>query len=158
MPSFGQRSRENLETCTHDIQLVLNKAIEIVDFSVVCGHRGEQAQNKAYTEGRSTKQWPNSNHNQFPSPAVDIWPYYPGQDWKAEIWLTDVAVMEAIREMDTLKAQKALETIKRWHTLIGTVIGIGHAMGVPLRSGGDWDRDFRYDDHRLVDLPHLEEI
>ena len=158
MPSFGKRSTENLATCDKRIQLVCNKAIKIIDFSVICGHRGEQEQNKAYAEKRSTKQWPYSKHNQNPSPAVDIWPYYPGQYWKSEIWLTDVAVMDAIDEFDKLKAQKALETIKRWHFTIGFIIGVGHAMGIPLRSGGDWDKDFKFDDHRLIDLPHIELI
>lgn len=158
MPSFGNRSATNLATCSKRIQLVLNKSIEIVDFSVICGYRNEQEQNLAFKEKRSTKQWPYSKHNQNPSPAVDLWPYFPGQDWKNEIWLTDVAVMEAVMEMDKLKAQKALETIKRWHHTIGIIIGVGHSMGIPLRSGGDWDKDFKFDDHRLIDLPHIEEM
>ncbi len=158
MPSFGYRSLANLDTCDKRIQLVLNKAIEIVDFSVICGHRGGAAQDLAYKEKRSTKKWPYSRHNKLPSPAADIWPYYPGQNWKAEIWLTDMTVMEALDEMDKVKAKKALETIKRWHFMIGIIIGTGHSMGIPLRSGGDWDRDFRFDDHRLIDLPHIELI
>ena len=158
MPSFGQRSIENLNTCDKRIQLVLNKAIEVIDFSVICGHRGKEAQQLAYKEHRSTKQWPDSKHNRDPSPAVDIWPYYAGQDWKNEIWLTDMAVMEAIDHMDKTKARKALETIKRWHYTIGFIIGVGHSIGIPLRSGGDWDKDFKFDDHRLIDLPHLELI
>lgn len=156
MPAFGQRSSANLATCDKRIQLVLNKAIEIFDFSVICGYRSKEAQDRAFKERRSTKMYPNSKHNRMPSPAVDIWPWYPGQNWKAEIWLTDMTVMEALDEMDKVKAKKALETIKRWHFMIGLIIGIGHSMGISLRSGGDWDKDFKFDDHRLIDLPHLQ--
>jgi hypothetical protein len=52
--------------------------------------------------------------------------------------------------------EAVLENIKRWFGLIHFIIGVGMGLGIELRSGGDWDRDFRYNDHRLVDLPHLE--
>ncbi len=77
MPSFGKRSTKNLNSCHPKIREVLNEAIKHTDFSVIWGHRGEDAQNKAYNDGFSKVQWPNSKHNSNPSRAVDIVPY-PG--------------------------------------------------------------------------------
>jgi peptidoglycan L-alanyl-D-glutamate endopeptidase CwlK len=80
MASFSARSKEKLATCHSDIQLVMNEAIEIYDFTILCGYRNEEAQNKAFNEGHSNKQYPDSTHNQKPSISVDIAPY--PIDWK----------------------------------------------------------------------------
>jgi peptidoglycan L-alanyl-D-glutamate endopeptidase CwlK len=77
MPSFGQESTENLVQCDQQLQDVLNEAIKYIDFSVICGHRDEEAQNRAYNTHRSLLKWPKSKHNTYPSRAVDVIPY-PG--------------------------------------------------------------------------------
>jgi len=77
MPSFGQRSKANLAQCELQLQDVLNEAIKHFDFSVICGHRDREAQDRAYNEGNSTLKWPQSKHNTYPSRAVDVVPY-PG--------------------------------------------------------------------------------
>lgn len=46
-----------------------------MDFTVICGHRGEEEQNKAFAEGKSKLKFPNSKHNSRPSMAVDLAPY-----------------------------------------------------------------------------------
>ncbi|KKK84706.1 hypothetical protein LCGC14_2780630 [marine sediment metagenome] len=75
MYSFGRVSRKRLATCHSDLQLVMNKAIEIYDFTILCGNRDETAQNKAFDEGASKLQYPDSKHNSLPSTAVDIAPW-----------------------------------------------------------------------------------
>lgn len=75
MPKFSRTSKERLETCHPDLQAVCNELIKQYDFSVLEGHRGEQAQNAAYRKGTSQVRWPNSAHNKTPSLAVDIAPY-----------------------------------------------------------------------------------
>jgi peptidoglycan L-alanyl-D-glutamate endopeptidase CwlK len=80
MPSFGRRSRENLNTCDGQIKDVLNEAINHFDFSVIDGHRDMETQNKYYNDGVSKLRWPNSKHNLYPSRAVDIIPYPGGFD------------------------------------------------------------------------------
>jgi len=75
MYTFGTRSKEALKTCDERIITVLNEAIKHYDFSVLCGYRTEEEQNKAYTSGASKLKYPKSNHNHFPSKAVDIVPY-----------------------------------------------------------------------------------
>ena len=86
MPKFSKRSKERLSTCVEEIQDVMNLAIEFVDFSVICGHRGEEAQNKAFRDGFSKLTYPNSNHNTEPSVAVDVIPYPSGYNATDEEW------------------------------------------------------------------------
>ncbi len=70
---FGKRSRANLATCHLDLQLVAREglAMGLIDFCVICGHRDEADQNKAYPKN-SSAQWPNSKHNSMPSNAYDL--------------------------------------------------------------------------------------
>lgn len=75
MPKFSKISKERLATCHPDLQAVCNELIKYYDFSVLEGHRGEQAQNDAYRNGTSQVKYPHSAHNKTPSLAVDIAPY-----------------------------------------------------------------------------------
>lgn len=127
MPSFSGKSAARLAGCHPDLQRVLNKAIERYDFTVLCGHRTKAAQELAYTRGNSTLRWPHSKHNAEPALAVDIAPW--PLDW------SDTA---------------------RFRELAHYVLGVADALGVPLRWGGDWDRDFDSADQRFDDLPHFE--
>lgn len=65
----------NLEDCHVDLQRIAHQLIKEMDVAVICGHRGKEAQNEAYAEGKSKLTWPNSLHNRFPSEAMDIVPY-----------------------------------------------------------------------------------
>lgn len=127
MYKFGKKSYERLLTCDPRLQEILNEAIKIVDFSVLCGHRGEEDQNKAYNEGKSKLKWPDSKHNSYPSMAADIAPY--PIDWMDEV---------------------------RFAHLIGIVRGIAAMKGYTLRVGIDWDRDGEIRDHKFLDFPHIE--
>jgi len=51
-----------------------------LDFTVICGHRGEKEQNEAYRNGTSKLLFPRSKHNVSPSLAIDVVPY--PLDWK----------------------------------------------------------------------------
>ena len=156
MPSFGTRSKAKLDQADPKIQLVMHRAIEIVDFAILTTYRNQADQDEAFRLKRSTKQWPHSKHNRLPSPAIDIAPWLPSTphiDWR-----TDVALRDAWRVRDEIEAAKILENIKRWFATVNIILGVAHGLGIPMRSGGDWDRDFQFDDHRLIDLPHLELI
>ena len=124
---FGVKSAERLATCDVRLQEILNEAIKIVDFSVICGHRDKEAQNMAYYEGKSKLQYPDSKHNTNPSEAVDVAPY--PIDWN-----------------DT----------ERFAHLIGILRGIAHTKGYKLRVGIDWDMDGDIRDHSFMDYPHIE--
>ena len=128
MPILGPRSRKNLAQCHPDIVRVIERAIENgPDFVVICGHRNEEDQNAAFASGRSKLNWPKSKHNATPSRAVDVVPY--PLDWK------DLASFARVT---------------------GYILGISDGLGVPMRSGADWDRDWDTSDERFIDWPHLE--
>jgi len=126
MPRFGRTSTARLKTCHKDIQRVLKEAIKVVDFSVLEGHRGRELQNLYYSQGKSKLRFPKSKHNKTPSRAVDIVPY--PIDWNDS---------------------------KRFILLAGIVLGIAHKMGVGIRWGGDWNRDFKFNES-FFDAPHFE--
>ena len=127
MAKFGKRSRENLATCEKDLQLVLNEVIKHVDCSVLEGHRSAERQDKLFEEGKTKVKYPNGRHNASPSRAVDVVPY--PIDW---------------------------EDRERFHLFAGFVIGTAKQMGIELRWGGDWNRNFEVDDNMFDDFPHFE--
>lgn len=109
MPHFSKRSLNNLAQCDPRLQKVAHEAIQYFDFTVICGHRGQEDQDKAYREGRSKLRFPRSKHNKMPSLAMDCVPY--PLDW------ADAA---AFKEMARVMKEAA------------------RAVGVDLTWGGDW--------------------
>lgn len=136
--AFGKTSQERLNTCHEDIQTIFAEVSKWVNASVFCGHRVESEQNKAFAEGKSQKQWPESTHNIYPSMAVDAGPYFIeilNTDWNDKIAFARFAGrVEQI-------ADQLLTEGKVFHS---------------IRWGGDWDMDGRSVDHKFLDLPHFE--
>ena len=137
MPSFGQRSIDNLKTCHPKLIQVMQAAIiDGPDFSVICGHRSVEEQQELYAIGR-TKPGKIvthvdgieklSNHNHFPSLAVDIAPYPIDWDNREQFFL-----------------------------LAGYVMATARSLKIPLRWGADWNQNFRSGDETFIDLPHFE--
>jgi len=137
MSSFGSKSLENLSTCDLRLQIICNEAIKFIDFKVLEGHRGEEAQHAAFLSGASKLDWPNGKHNLFPSRAVDVAPIYydrGGQiDWR---------------------------DIPAFARLAGFLEAIAYLKGIKVRLGMDWDGDWRTAGHdpgeSFLDAPHLE--
>ena len=127
MPHFGKRSTRHLITCHPNIQLVMNEAIKLTDFSVICGRRSKEDQNAAFNAvpKNSFLQWPDSSHNVDPdhprdseyphlAHAVDIVPY--PIDW---------------------------ENLARFRSLAEIIKEVAEKEGVKLHWGFDlWDWDF----------------
>lgn len=131
MPSFGKGSLVKLNELDPKLQEVLNEAIKVIDFTIICGHRNQIDQDKAVAEGKSKTKWPNSKHNSIPSKAADIMPYLPvkGIDWNDKASLC---------------------------YLIGIVKGIAVAKGIKLRCGVDFNRNGIITDDSFFDGPHVE--
>jgi peptidoglycan L-alanyl-D-glutamate endopeptidase CwlK len=129
MPSFGKASEERYKTLHPDLQKILTEAIKYCDFSITCGYRNKEDQEKAFNEHKSTKQWPNSNHNKLPSTAVDIapWPI----DW---------------------------DNRDRFIFLTGIIYCIAEQMNIKIRSGSNWSRSWQFEKQKFNDLPHIELI
>ena len=75
MAHFGHSSRRRLETCNLDLQRLMEAVVLRRDCSIVCGHRGEEEQTKAFKDGFSKAKFGQSPHNVMPSNAVDVVPY-----------------------------------------------------------------------------------
>lgn len=85
MPKFSKRSLTNLTQCHPNLVLIANEAIQHFDFTVICGHRNEKDQQKAFDDGFSKVRWPHSKHNKVPSLAFDAIPHPLKGDWDSEI-------------------------------------------------------------------------
>ncbi|MDA3832813.1 MAG: M15 family metallopeptidase [Spirochaetales bacterium] len=79
---LGTTSKERLSTCHQKLQFIVEDAIKTstIDFGVVCGFRGAEAQQEAFNGGKSKARWGESLHNfrQGDTPcslAVDLAPY-----------------------------------------------------------------------------------
>jgi len=127
MPAFSRVSLERLRTCDVRLQQLFERVVQTFDCSILEGHRGKEAQNRAYAERRSKLRWPESEHNTCPSRAVDVAPY--PIDWKNR---------------------------DRYVLFAGYVLGTAAELGIPLRWGGDWDGDRDPRNERFQDLVHFE--
>lgn len=126
MPSFSKKSLEKLSTCHDALQDICLEAIKQIDFAVICGHRTEADQNKAFAEGKSKLQYPNSKHNKTPSLAVDLAP---------------------VKYRDS-KVYIDWEDIELFKKLAAHVLRIAAEKGILLVWGGNWVK--------FKDYPHYE--
>ena len=134
MPRYSRLSRERRDTCHPALRLLFDEVIKVFDCTVLCGHRGEEEQNLAFSRGDSRCEWDESSHNQMPSLAIDVAPYYIG--------LPHVKWTQ--------------QSLRRWYYFGGMVVVLAGVMGIPIRWGGDWDRDTYVLDQKFMDLPHYE--
>lgn len=132
MFQFGTSSLAKLNTVHHDLSAVAVKVMswQIYDFTIVWGHRGQEAQDQAFLSGNSSKKFPDSLHNQNPSLALDFAPWVNGAiPWKDE---------------------------HAFAVIGGMFIAAAAEYKVPLIYGGDWDMDGETTDQRLMDWGHVQ--
>ncbi len=131
MPNFGKKSSDNLNGCHPLLRQLFQMVVKKEDCAVTCGIRDKEAQEKAFNEGKSSKQWPDSKHNikieGELSTAVDV-PPYP-IDWN---------------------------DLPRFYMFVGYVKAVADMMDIKIRCGADWDMDGWTDDQKFHDLPHFE--
>jgi peptidoglycan L-alanyl-D-glutamate endopeptidase CwlK len=137
MPEFSEGSKQKLVTCDKRLQDVLNEVIKNINFTVLEGHRGQEEQEDAFARGASKLHYPFGKHNQIPSRAVDIAPWYI--DTKEHIDWKDVVA---------------------FGRLMGYIQHVAEVMGIRLRFGLDWDGDWHTagmdSDETFRDAPHVE--
>lgn len=131
MPAFGTESKKQVATCHPRLRLVLNDAVQYVDFSVLEGHRGEAAQNADYAKGVSKLRWPNGRHNSKPSKAADIAPY--PIDWSDKV-----------------------TALARFLFVCGVIWASAKRLDVKIRFGWDWNRNLDPRDESFLDWGHVE--
>jgi peptidoglycan L-alanyl-D-glutamate endopeptidase CwlK len=125
-----------LETCHPNIQKIVNKLTERWNICIIEGHRGKEAQNKAFAEGKSKLKFPNGKHNSLPSMAIDMIPV----------------------ELNKGKENIDWNDRSRICHFAGYVISVAEFLGTPIRWGGDWDKDTELKDNSFDDLVHFELI
>lgn len=130
MNVFGLGSRRELSTCDFRLQQLAHRVLPIKDHSVVKGHRPEDEQNDAFREGHSELPWPDGKHNGIPSKAMDVRTY-----------------PVPANESDLREEQLYL---------LGMYKGVAAELGIPVRTGGDWDRDGEIADNNFDDFFHIE--
>lgn len=129
MPKFGKKSLERREMLCKDLRILVDEAIKYYDFSIVCSHRGQEEQERAFNSGNSKAHFGQSAHNFFPSFAVDIYPYpTPYIQKKGVLYLDDNS--------------------KEWDKMICVFKNLAKQMGIEITCGIDFKR--------LVDKPHIE--
>jgi peptidoglycan LD-endopeptidase CwlK len=74
MPEFSTQSKLKLQKLHPDLQRICIHLIKIYDFQVLETFRDKESQDKAFKEGKSKLQYPNSKHNKLPSLACDLAP------------------------------------------------------------------------------------
>jgi len=131
---FGQSSQENLNTIVYSLRSVFNRALgyEVIDFSIIEGHRTKEKQDDYFNNGASKVQWPNSKHNSLPSKAGDAAPYINGRiSWNKQ----------------------------HCCVLAGVILAAAAELGIKVRWGGNWDMDNEpITDQDFQDLVHYEVI
>lgn len=144
MNKWSNISKQRLDTCHADLQLLFNTVLPFFDCTVLEGHRSVTRQQELYRQGRETSGAivthvdginKLSKHNHTPSQAVDIVPY-------------------PVNWGDTSRMYHFAGFVKATALMLQRSGLIEHE----LRWGGDWDNDTHVDDQSFMDLPHFEII
>jgi len=136
MPKWGVLSAAELAGVHPDLQCIFNEVIKHRDCKVLQhgGFRTKETQDLLYEQGRSKLRWPKSKHNEYPSDAIDVAPWF------------------------SLEPHIRWDDKEAFYEFAGFVQGIAAARGIPLRWGGNWDLDDELHDQNFFDLVHFELI
>jgi peptidoglycan L-alanyl-D-glutamate endopeptidase CwlK len=135
---FSTISRDRLSSAHKDLQILFNEIDRLgFECSIIYGFRGKDEQQKAFYEGKSKLQWPDSPHNQMPSHAVDVAPW----DKELKIDWNDI---------------KRFYYFAGWVKAIAKKLKEDDKISHDIRWGGDWDDDTETKDNTFSDLVHFE--
>ena len=153
MYSYGKGSTAVYNTLHPVLQELCGRVIKKRDISLLVGHRGKEEQNLAFSRNVSTKQWPDSKHNHYPSMAVDAAPYPIPDEWGD----LDGQTLKA-RDLNWKERVKFYEMCASfedsWHEMCDLDSSLSSKY--KLRFGKDWNGDGDYRDQSFDDLPHIE--
>jgi len=132
MPHFGKTSRKRLMECDRPLVDLFFEVIKHYNCTILTGHRGKAAQNKAVKNGASKLTFPKSKHNKKPSQAIDVAPWFSKEPH--------------VRWWDT----------KSFYHFGGFVLGVAAKLGIKIRWGGNWKMDNNLSENEFNDLVHFE--
>jgi len=151
MNTYSKSSQDKLNTTHPDLIILFQEVVRVFDNTILYGYRDSNFQFELYKKGRIQKNgiWivsdkskivtykdgiiQKSNHNYYPSRAVDVIPY--PINWKDK---------------------------ERMYYFAGCVMGIAIQLKEDskimhnIRWGGDWDKDTEVKDETFLDLCHFE--
>lgn len=141
---FGTFSNNNLIGVHPNIVRVARIVEPVWNSQVIDGIRTREEQIKNLARGASKTM--NSRH--LPqadglSHAIDFMPYPYN-------WVLIEKGMNALK-----KADYGMQ-IAEVYAFAGFVDGVAHALGIPFRSGYDWNTNRQFEDQSFHDLPHHE--
>lgn len=125
---LDRNSQAQLATAHPDLIRLFNEVSKRIPTTIIKGHRPKLEQDAAYAAKRSKLMWPYSKHNPWPSEAVDAGPKPIPPGWPVEPFLAFAKI----------------------------VLATAVELGIPIRWGGDWDRDGVAQESGEWDLPHFE--
>jgi peptidoglycan L-alanyl-D-glutamate endopeptidase CwlK len=141
LPFFAPRSRVQLATCDQRLVDLFNEVIKGTDCIVLQGARSaaEQAENvrKGVSKTQDSKHVTDESHPL--ARAADVAPF-------PLVW------PDATKQSPLEYAK----TIGRFYHFAGVVQECARLMSIPIRWGGDWDRDGDFTDQTFDDLDHFE--
>lgn len=138
MFTWGEKSKGQLRTVKGALAGLFSDVLELglIDISIIEGRRTREKQEEYYAAGKSRVTWPHSKHNVLNpgdlAAALDAAPYVNG----------------------TVSYDP-----RHCIFLAGLVMARAKIDGVPVRWGGNWDRDAEpITDQEFQDLVHYELI
>lgn len=137
---FGITSRQRLDDLHPDMRRVVERVMsyQLMDFSVIETVRTLDRQKDLVARGvSSTMKSKHLRQSTGYAHAVDLYPYPVN--------------MAAVKRGDMVE-------VSRFGVLAGLMLRAAMEEGVPIRWGGDWDRDGQTLDHTFFDAPHFELI
>jgi peptidoglycan L-alanyl-D-glutamate endopeptidase CwlK len=146
---FGHSSTKQLETLHPDLRRILERAIQIIDFSVTEGRRSIDTQivylRRGVTRTIDSRHIPRDGEGRYDdeglSEAADLTPYQPGVNpWPQP--------GDSPAEAD--------KKVRRFYFLQGVLYAIARDEGIDVRLGVDWDSDLDFFDQSFDDLGHIE--
>ena len=158
MYSFGKQSLQNLSSCSEELRRVAYRALGygLMDFSVIEGHRDQHTQDKYYDMGVSKVKWPDGKHNSLPSKAFDLNPY--DHRFKCGLIGNDIQVRHFMVTYKMSMSDVRSYITTQYHRMAMLISAAAKEEKVPMRWGGDWDRDNDILDQSFNDLAHFERI
>ena len=145
MPKFGPESLKERATAHDLLQKLADRVVQTYDCKFLKGHRGREEQHAAFLAGNSKLDWPNGNHNAYPSKAMDLAPFVTRPDFVGVPW-PDKKLRKKTYDKD----------LALFYHFAGYVVATAREMGIPIRWGGDWDSDRDLTDQNFDDLVHFE--
>ena len=151
MPKFSKTSTDRLASCATALRNLFEAVIARYDCTIIEGHRDPARQLELYNAKRSKVK--RGKHNQTPSQAVDAAPWLPGRKIP---WPETPSFVARLSAAEKAELNAYVKDTGQFYHFAGYVEGTADALDIPIRWGGDWDRDHCLGDQNFDDLVHFE--